>query len=107
MEVQRVRAVQLRDLKKCRRCGEGHGASVIQGEGKDHPRHPSRRGKGQEQRTRTGRPQKGGPPKAKGKGKGKGNGAKGPSPEPKDGETANGKRKDPWNTKEERKEYED
>ena len=93
--------------KTCRRCGERHGAAEIQGWGegaKGSPASTQQAGKGPSSSNSFGESQKGGTPKAKGKGKGKGTSMKGQTTEPTEGEASNGKRKDPWKTKEERKE---
>ena len=90
--------------KKCRRCGEGHGAAEIQG-GKGSPASSTQSGKGPSPYKPRGDPQKGGgATKGNGKGKGKNNPPKEQTTEATESEPNSGKRKDPWKTKEERKE---
>ena len=57
--------------KKCRRCGDGHGAAEIQG-GKGSPASTQQAGKGPSSSNSFGESPKGGTPKAKRQGKGKG-----------------------------------
>ena len=89
--------------KKCRRCGEGHGAAETQW-GKGSPASSQQAGKGPSSSGSREESHKGGKPNAKGKGKGKGYSSKNQAPAPNEGDADNGKKKDPWKTKEDRKE---